>query len=928
MVNFLDKIISVLPEVQKLAIKNLIASKVNSGDLQSVRSRQEDTATIYNRIKSKLGTLLLSPIYVSPDDKISSADYNKVMEDIYLDLNALYSNINSFSSIVNKQAITLDSEYNKSRASIEKLLNDVAVFILRKKSPEFNEVKLIDFNVATNYSKKQPIAEVNPEIRLLELKPAYNSRVQLLNRAARTTKIYTKTYSQGLKGDLGANFSVDNIVDQRPETFWASLILADSPVNQIYEKNTTTGDLYQVSINGPVIEVYFRFSHAEKINTIRVAPFSEFPVSIIDVSYRSSASSLIFTPIDDFTTSTTLDWEEYNFSPILAHEIRISISQENYKKLSYMLPKSVIINTDIFQRILKQRAKEIIGNNVFDSDFSLYTVRSLSSYDDAIKALEDLYVSSGVDLTVQPDISYIEQVENILTKIYSDISSDELNNIVSYFGSQEVNQQPGSPTVNITKYEYLLGLREVEIGYQIYYPTSYYESEKFSTQATVSEIQIEVDERHTSFVTPWEDDYRKTSTEWDVDIGNGRKIPIHPRNIVDGIDGIPAVKDERINFDLISNKAYTRMGAYYSTPYRVKKNGELLTPDQYQVSRITGSIPRLELILTGTSFDSTSIYTIDYAVDPSSYSIDVLTSFSSEQVPSPEKFTSVGSNNEIVLTKFPFINYEIINSTGIFSKNSTVSSWTFIPPEDNISTGQILIYPTITDNIGNILQVGNITGYMITGTWGIQSGNIPIDLTTLSNNYFGSINGIQYGYFIKPMDSTNYGEVDSFTSTREFILKEPIQVTQSQVTIWDAFDTGKVFSGQITGTASGYLRIDYTLGVGVVTDNQVYAISDLSYVPMEVTVGGKIANNITDYETLVHPAFSIANNKDAEYQYIQAGKTLYFNQKIDDTDIRVDYRWITEYLKVLGTLYCNTPINPDLTPKVNQIRIYTNNLII
>jgi hypothetical protein len=105
-------------------------------------------------------------------------------------------------------------------------------------------------------------------------------------------------------------------------------------------------------------------------------------------------------------------------------------------------------------------------------------------------------------------------------------------------------------------------------------------------------------------------------------------------------------------------------------------------------------------------------------------------------------------------------------------------------------------------------------------------------------------------------------------------------------------------------------------------------MSDITYNPLTVTVGSREAKNITNYETLVHPAFSISSSKDNDIQYIHAGNTLYFNQKINNQEIRVTYNWLTEYIKLLGTLKYNGSVNPGLTPKVNEIRILINNLVI
>ena len=55
---------------------------------------------------------------------------------------------------------------------------------------------------------------------------------------------------------------------------------------------------------------------------------------------------------------------------------------------------------------------------------------------------------------------------------------------------------------------------------------------------------------------------------------------------------------------------------------------------------------------------------------------------------------------------------------------------------------------------------------------------------------------------------------------------------------------------------------------------------------------------------------------------------MYFNQPVNKIEIRVDYSWLTEHIKVLGTLRCNKAINPDITPKVDEIRLLMNTSIL
>lgn len=930
MTNFLSKIINALPFYQQSAVRSLVERKKKTGEIKGQRQFSDELTSIQRSLSSRLGKVILDPKYAIENTKISSEDHNSNMESIFLDLNALYKTIEDLSRANEIQAISLNSEYLKSKAAIEKLLNDVRVFSLRKRYPDYNEVKVIDFNSSKNISRSSPIAPISGKVRLLELKTVYSSRAHLVERTNRSTKVYTKTYSSGIKGTLSKNFAPEKMVDQKAETFWGHLILSDIPITQVFERTTSSGEPYQVDANGPVVEIYFKFSHIEKLNTIRLLPFGDFPITILDIGYRPTSNSKIFYPIKGFIKSTTLDWEEYNFDSVYAHEVRITISQENYKSLVYHLPKRIVTGTDIFQKIFEKRTKDIIGNRIFDSDKQLEFLSTLDSYTTALNSLQQLTNLSSVDSISQPDTVYLETYMSLISEVYKEIDPDIGNTLIQQYFNQEAIQDEES-IVEINKYEYLLGMREVEITYEAYGPIAYYESEKFNLQATPSEVVIEVDDSHVDFKTQWQDDYRKTSIEWDIDIGDGRRLPIHPKNIVDNIDSIPATKDERLFIDRSSLTGYSRLGSYYSTPYRVKKDGEVIPVEKYTATREASGIPKLKIVLVKEWFNENSIYTIDYAVSSDSYSIDILNSFSSRTISSPEIITEFGTDNDVTLAKFPFINYEVINSSFVFEKNEAESKWTFIPEQANQYSGQISIYPTIIDSVGSILQLGNTTGQNITGVWGVRSGENPVSFGSnpeLAVKYFSPISGIDFGYFIQGMDSPSYAKVESF-GTNTFVLTSPLEVTYDQIAGWSSLASGQVFVGTISGdSASGYLQIDYTLGIGVTSDDTVYALGNVTYEPMIVRIGGKKSKNITNYETLIHPAFSVANKKDTEYEYIQAGNKLYFSQAVSSQEVTVEYNWVAEYLQILGKLRCNKQVNPDLTPKVDEIRVLINNMVI
>lgn len=929
MSDLLKQILSVLPQAQRRAIKSLIELKKKLGETPTTRSQQDQATRLYARIKSNLGNMLLTPRYAVPDQKISSIDHNKNMEDIYLDLNALYLNIDQLGKNNSQQSVLLNSEYEKSKAAIYKLINDVSVFSLRSKYLDFNEVKSIDFNINTNQTTRYPSADINPKTRLLQSKAINFTRAHLAERGARHTKVYTKTYAKGIKGVLSKAFTPSLMVDQKPETFWGTLVMADSPIAQVFDITTRNGDVTKLGVDGPVVEIYLQFSHIEQINTVRFLPFAEYPVDIIDVAYRSNPTSQVFYQIKDFNKSTTLDWEELNFDSVYAHEVRITIAQTNYKKVLYHLPRQLTINTDIFQQIFNLRSKNTIDNGLVpDSDALLDILRTTSTYTRAIELVDDLYTVAGVDSIIYPESKHYDSVLQIFNEIYGTIDPSIVETVTNNISQLNPVQQ--DEIIEINKYEYVLGMREVEVGHTMYSPVAYYMSDKYSTDATVSEVAIEVEERHTPFVTQWETNYQKTSVEWDLDLGNSRKVPIHPRNIVDDVDGIPAVKDERIYFESSLNYAYTRLGGYYSTVYRLKKDGNLIPPTDYSVVKITGATPKLKITLS-TGWLDNSVYTVDYAVDPDSYRIQVLDKYRSEPLASPEVFTTLGSDNDLNLSKYPFINYEVVNLTGYFTQDTKDNSWTFTPPQPNIVSGQLRITPTILDSFGSVIQTGSLTGYTMTGVWGTNSGVAPTILTgnpNISSAYFGSVQGVNFGYFVRPMDSHNLAEINQFLNGTGVELKNQLTVTVDQLSRWDINQTGVVFVGSLVPPISGYLQVDYNIGIGIKSDNQVFALSENRYVPIVVTVGDIVANNITNYATLEHPSFSVANKKDKQYQYIQAGKKLYFNQPIKGQEIKVQYNWLTNYISLLGTLRCNKISNPDLTAKVNTIKILINNLVI
>ena len=950
MVNFLASLLTALPESQQQAIGSLIAKKKKIGELTSLRNQQSEILRIYNEIKNTLGSILLNPRTAVPGARISSTDHNYNMEKVYIDLSALYQNIDKMSKAFVLQSTSLDSEYFKARAAIEKLLNDAKVLAALKRYRDFNDVKIIDFNSSTNNTKLIPKAFVNPKTRLLQLRAIGSTRVHLINRENKITKLYSKTISTGIKSSLAKSFPLENIVDQKPETFWATLIMTDYPVKQVYTTNSQGSGQSQSTLNGPIVEVYLKFSHFERINYVRLLPFADMPISIVDISYRISNESDIFVTIKDFTSSTTLDWEEYNFSSVFTNEIKICLCQENAKLMMYQLPEGIVRNTDVFQKIYDSKLSSLIGNDIIDSDAVVESARAGTVYEEASRSLGEAFKIEADQLSTKNKIDYYYNFNKIISEVLSKI--DPSINQETIFGSYSQEELSSERLIQVKKYEYIVGLREVEIGYSVYAPYGHFATEKFEPKSTITQVQLEVDERHPEFATDWESDYRKTSTEWSIDLGEGRVVPIHPRNVLGDNQQDPFVKDELVKFDSTRGTAATRLGCKMTSVTALKKDGQIIPETEYVATRVTGSVPYISINMTGSQwYDPNSIYTVDYFVDSTSYLVDVLSNYPSRELAAPEIYTGTDVNNSITVSKYPYIDYTVMNLKNIFAPTNK-GTWTYVPPQNNVFSGQLKIKPTIIGPSGTVLQTGDFTFSSQSVRWNPNIGLLNSPGPRFSNNrdlnplFFTSSSGVNYGYYLSIMDSTDLYKVNSFIGPTDFtgLLEKQVTLSVGDVIRWDrqsrtgAFLQFGFLSGTISGQTinnagvpatitSGVIYTNYVLGVGVETEDSIFANYSNIYSPIQVYVEGKLATNITDYYKLEHPAFSSAIQPGTEYQYIQAGKKLYFNNKVGG-EVKVDYRWMTDYIRVEGILRCNSPISPELTPKVNEVRLLINNSII
>jgi hypothetical protein len=993
--NILKKISNLLPASQREAIKSIFTLIKRQYDVTNARRSEFEARRLLSKIAQGEKNKVLIPSLARSGAKISSEEHNDNMESAFIDLYGLYRQVAFINSVQDKQVTSIIDDFNKAKASVLKLINDARVFAVRSRTPEFDDIKLIDFNVVQNFSTLRPRAKVDLDTRLLKLPEVIKRRNALERRGLRTTATSAEVIG-AQKGKLGGAFPTANAVDTKPESFWGEVLYTEIPTQQSYNRATPDNNgVTSYTVDGPIVKFKLNFSSAEPVNQVKILPFGTDPIKILEITYKPSTASLIEYSIPDFVVEESLDWMEFNFETIFVSEINVILAQENFRELLISVDKSILYATDFLVRLQETRAKEIadipnlkdtlIGGNSEIYEQALDDLSELMSY----KELEKSPITE-IDLAGQTVLS----IGEVLSKFNPNLSSlvEEVSNFTDTLPASYK-----SDVVTLQRYEYVVGAREIECNFVVYAPLGSYESAEFSSASNIVNTEIEVDERHPVFSGAY-GSFKKTSTEWSVEFASDRAAPIFPRNQVNA-NGECEIRDELVFFDLVTKSGETRFNAKYSA-MQLFENGELLsTPNDYTATWLGGN-GKLGILVDTNRFDIKKLYTISYYASDASKSIDVQSMFSPKYISVPEIFEEVGPDNDILLSTYPYVNFSAINHPA-FSYNTDENNYVYNPPINVITSGMIRAYPKWQ---GGGVTLGGTTGqpyvYGVQSGWfGYGSGNEPFtganggawsfpgDIGAavhampdfsgmLDTQYSYNPASHPYSYYIQFKDiggavfriidfnpsvtgrlgldsgdvsvtglngdpGPGYGGDYTPYSGRITLEQTPVMSTGL---LGDSFSyagftgtTGLSGYGTSSGNLTkdvvyfndgdnfdGYLTIPYKIFLAIEPKKGggIFGINgNFVYDPIDITIGGTKAKNITEYHKLQQNAFNLAGNIDGEYEFIHDRRTIYFNQPISASEIQVNYQWMTKYVKIKGFLRANKIVSPTVTPQVNELRL-------
>ena len=913
---FLSGYMSAVPLAQRQAVNDLMQERRRLGFIVDKMQMISEAKDKIEFARSNGKNFVFDPVF--PGQRISSENINRMFEDIYLDLKTLYTQMGIISSIKNRVNTATNDDFIKTKGSIVKAINELRLFNFLKKNPQYQDAKYIDFNNAINKTGFNPKAYVDTSVKKLKLPANVNQRygADRFNLDFATAEV--TVYGGGISSGNSKGFGIENTLDSNPENFWAMTVLADGiPQHRIDLSHSAEeralgsglqyGNIYES--NGIIFEVVYNFSKTIHTNNVKIMPISDYPVRVIDICYKTSDSATTWIPMPGFDPADyeeTLEWLEWNGQRTACTSIKILLEQQNYNANIYQVPASLVNNNQLWHQVIDGSYNELFHSIELDQ----VTADKIALGEDQVAYLNEVsevakdIIKAKITGKNLREYEIIDSVKSATAARMGKAIPDEAKSYVNTFMQRELAAKDA--LVEVRKYQYTCGLRFVEFNDITYQPFAYYESPYFESNANILEVSLDTAEEHEEAVDAITGEkFRKTSIEYEIELSDSRIIPILPvGNLFEGDNGYAArVRDELIIANRTTFAYVCRFPMPQSTTglpgVQIRKNGRRLSPmvinSGYRASsplynytittETTGSYQYIKVTFNARYFDPRAIYTINYIADASACTVDINSLLDSEYTPEPEQFDATDRNNAVKLKYFPYIEYEIINNSQVWQKTDEVNQrWLFGPYTQNYSKGVASL----------------VTGdsRFVSGFSTLWADDGVKDLVT--GSYY-SISGAS----IKFAGDTNVYRITGTVTNSGFYVDSDIS-------------TGFIQSG------SSLTGLSYVIGRTTEIDGTVYGLGNHYYDPLNVFVNDIKATNLTNYATLTHQAFNVHDGSSRIYEYLQAGKYIYFNAPVNGK-IEVNYSYLTKYIKLNAVLRAHTQLNPYDTPILKNYTVRIKN---
>jgi len=334
--------------------------------------------------------------------------------------------------------------------------------------------------------------------------------------------------------------------------------------------------------------ITLRLGSAQNMSAVYILPFASYPLKVQNLEYSTDGTNYSTVP----SFSASLATQNTDYVPILFSEISAK-----------------------YIRITLRQYNAIDRNRLLPSNYEEVTVD-----------------------TIRENIKHaVETVDYSQPDLRSDsIKKDLFNAIVG-----AVRADPDR-LLSLEGYEYLFGISDISLYHIEYNIESQYAGPKFVNNKNTFSIELDITEQTKSDVT----------VEYNIEIGNDRRIPILPR----ATEGL--VESEVLQFSGRSYTGITRFAIDNTKQVIVYENGEELPHNYYYAT--TSSIT-LFTNISGFTPDLSNIYTASYTVSSGGTPVYIHDDLLSIPLIEPEIFTETTPTGRLSLKTFPHVEYSIVN---------------------------------------------------------------------------------------------------------------------------------------------------------------------------------------------------------------------------------------------------------------------------
>lgn len=486
--DFLTTYLSEIDRGRVQAIMSIINDARANGEIRTSQEFQNYFDKLSKEVLNKPWIPAFNPLRITPEDNpvITSQYFNDTMQSIYMDLAGLYKHqVRLGQTIVGHNRVK-SSEMIGIRTKIRKLMEDAAVYTFLKSNKEWDDVKYNTFASPRNLSKHPSKVRVDEKTARAELPKHASTSIAGISGKFKpkiTITPLVETESSGTYGQIKPS----NIIDSIRDNFWLDMYMYNSPVKSKY--NNT-------EYNGLILEVLIEFNGQRRFNKLELEPFGLHPMDIIAIKVSDDGSS--FSDWSGYVADDpSTDWLCYNSRETDAQAIKIYILQQNYFKRRYLLERSLVDNVKFWEHILDSEVAYLTNTVTTPTDARLKeTMHTYNTFLDAKRQLDNHNTDHDlVHGDYIPSYAFKTRTKSKL-EIMMDSNSGTLEATMPGSNESEVKR---SDMVEISRYEYAVGIRHINVLHNMHNSYAEYKSPKYKLKGRPCAIRLETEETHQYF---------------------------------------------------------------------------------------------------------------------------------------------------------------------------------------------------------------------------------------------------------------------------------------------------------------------------------------------------------------------------------------------------------------------------------------------